>query len=335
MFSPHYSEMDGNEFHIYKKIQFTSNKSIYLSMDEIPKLTGKGELVDCYRKPFAKLIPFSVEYEGGYGTLIKGERIDCSGMKQTIIIKEPKGILHLGSEALIQWYARKALGVYGLETAIPKVFDIFSKQDMVCFTMEFISGCFPYEYLEKSLSPDITFLQIIAQVAILCWILQKEILLDHRDLKANNIYIRKKPIKYEIQMENKIYHLSCGFQVVLLDFGFACLGSKKRMSKINIAENALSPFDPCPKFGRDMFHLLTSLWSIPSIRDKMTESTRKEIDSWLVYESIDYSKLVRKYNHTDWVYVLTGMPGFSYLALDSLSLLETIHKKFPDVLKTF
>lgn len=326
--------MDLEEFHIQKRISFDSMESMYLSSKELPFEKVNGDLIDIHRKKFAHLNHYSVAYEGGYGILTKGKRVDCSGNSVSIMIKEPKGSTPLSNEALIQHYARKTLEKYSLETAIPKVYDIFIKDDVVSFTMEFIQGCFPYEFIEKSLSPDIVFLQIISQVAILCFLLQKDIFLDHRDLKANNLFIRKKHIKYELNLGNKIYSLSCPFQVVFLDFGFACLGNKKGISKVNLAQKAMSSLDPCPKFGRDLFHLLTSLWSIPSLRGKMTSSLQKEVDSWLVYEGKDYTKLIEKYKRSDWVYVITGTVDFSYPFLDSISILQTIHEKFPDVLKS-
>lgn len=326
--------MDLEEFHIHKRISFDSMETMYVHPKELPFEKLNGDLVDVHRKKFANLLHHSIAYEGGYGILTKGKRIDSSGNSLCVMIKEPKGNIALSSEALIQHLARKTLEQYGLESAIPKVYDIFVKEDVVSFTMEFIQGCFPYEFIEKSLSPDIVFLQIIAQVAILCYILQKEILLDHRDLKANNLYIRKRNIKYEINLGHKIYSLTCPFQIIFLDFGFACLGNKKGISKINLAQKAMPTLDPCPKFGRDLFHLLTSLWSIPSLREKMTTVLQDEIDSWLVFEGKDYKKLIEKYKRSDWAYVITGTVDFSYPSLDSKSILQTIHSKFPDVLKS-
>jgi serine/threonine protein kinase len=327
--------MNLEEFHIQKIISFDSMKTIQLDRKELPFEKVNGDLVDVHRKKFATITPHSVAYEGGYGVLTKAKRIDSSGNTHSIMIKEPKGSTPLTSEALIQHLARKTLEKYGLESAIPKVYDIFTKDEVVSFTMEFVHGCFPYEFIQKSLSPDIVFLQIIAQVAILCFLLQKDIFLDHRDLKANNLYIRKKNIKYELNLGTQNFSLNCPFQVVLLDFGFACLGDTKGISKLNLAQTAMPSLDPCPKFGRDLFHLLTSLWSIPSLREKMTEPLQKEVDSWLVYDGSDYRKLIQKYNRSDWAYIFTGLPTFTYPILDSKSILQRIHSKFPDVLKSF
>lgn len=326
--------MNLEEFHIQKTIVFDSIKSIHLHNKEIPFEKVNGDLVDSSKKKFANLKYGSVAYEGGYGILTRAKRTDCSGISMNIMIKEPKIDTSLSNEALVQHLARKTLEKYGLESAIPKVYDIFVKDEVISFTMDFIEGCFPYEFIEKSFSPDIIFLQIIAQVAILCFLLQKDIMLDHRDLKENNLFIRKKHIKYELNLGHQTFSLNCPFQVVLLDFGFACLGNENGITKINLAQKAMPSLDPCPKGGRDLFHLLTSLWSIPSLREKMTQTLQKEVDSWLVYDGSDYTKLIQKYRLSDWAYVFTGLPTFSYPLLDSKSILQKIHSKFPDVLKS-
>lgn len=326
--------MNLEDFHIYKTIVFDSLSTIKLNQKELPFEKMNGDLVDIHRKKFATLTSHSIAYEGGYGILTRGKRTDCSGVSLKIMIKEPKTDTSLSNEALIQHLARKTLEKYGLESAIPRVYDIFVKDEVISFTMEFIEGCFPYEFIEKSLSPDIVFLQILAQVAILCFLLQKDIFLDHRDLKANNLYIRKRNIKYELNLGHQIFSLYCPFQVVFLDFGFACLGDENGISKINLAQKAMPDLDPCPKGGRDLFHLITSLWSIPSLRNKMTQNLQKEVDSWLVYDGSDYTKLIQKYKRSDWAYVFTGLPDFAYPSLDSKSILQKIHTKFPDVLKS-
>ncbi len=323
-----------NELHIYKEIFFKSTEEIELRVSEVPVEIGDGTLVDARRKKIAHIFFHKKEYEGGYGILTKGIRTDISGQKTCIMIKEPTQSDSLGSEALIQWYARKTLHTYGLETSIPKVYDIFYKNDAICFSMEFIDGCFPYQFIHEALSPDIVFLQILAQVAILCYLLQKDIFLDHRDLKANNIFIRKKISKYEISTETETFRFQCPFQVVLLDFGFACLGNEKRISKINIAQRALPDIDGCPKIGRDLFHFISSLWSIPTIREKMTSTLQKEVQSWLTYNGKDYSIAVQRYKKTDLAFAVTGAQDFRKTALDSISILRTIHEKFPSVLKT-
>ncbi len=324
-----------NELHIYKDVYFENTKNLELTFKEVPVDRGNGDLVDIHRKKFAHIKYFDKAYEGGYGILTKGKREDLSGNIHSIMIKEPQQADSLAGEALIQWYARKTLQKYGLEHAIPKVYDIFSKSGCISFAMEFIQGCFPYQYIEDALSPDIVFLQMLSQVAIVCYILQKDILLDHRDLKANNVFIRKKNIKYEVELENHIYRLQCPFEVVFLDFGFACLGNTDKISKINLAGRTMPWNDPCPKIGRDLFHFICSLWSIPTIRNKMTSPLKKEVQEWLFYDGQYYSEWMEKYEQPNLSFAITAEKEFQKTSLDSVSLLKKIHEKFPDVLKKF
>ena len=272
---------------------------------------------------YAQIKYENILFEGGYGILQKCQRIDTSGSSIDIIVKKSKHDNSLGSEAILQFIARKTLEAYGLEHSIPQVYDIFKKIS-VRFSMEYIKGDFPYTYLAKVDNPDTFFFQLLAQVCVLLYYLETDIFLDHRDLKANNLYIREKPVQYTVDLSGVSYTIKAPFQVVILDFGFACIGNSFGVTKINIAPDIFPVSDPCPKTGRDLFHLITSFWSIPSIRERMSEDTQAEVDSWLVKDTKDFSKLTRKLKNTEWVYILTGDPSFKYPMLSPLSILNRI-----------
>jgi serine/threonine protein kinase len=161
-------------------------------------------------------------------------------------------------------------------------------------------------------------------VSVLLLILEKEMNLDHRDLKANNLFIREEPIDYTLDISGVSFHIQAPFRVFILDFGFACIGNGHGISQVNIAPGIFSSTDPCPKEGRDIFHLLTSFWSIPTIREKMSASTQAEVDDWLTKDNKNFSRLARKFKQTEWVYVVTSNPEFSYPKLSPMSILKRI-----------
>jgi hypothetical protein len=66
----------------------------------------------------------------------------------------------------------------------------------------------------------------------------------------------------------------------------------------------------------------------------MTSNLQKEVQSWLTYNGKDYSIAVQRYKKTDLAFAVTGAQDFRKTALDSISILRTIHEKFPSVLKT-
>jgi serine/threonine protein kinase len=309
-----------SHFNIHSSISLEADALFFLNKSILPK-EKLGVLVDVSGNTICKLEYGGILFEGGYGILHKCKRKDVHA-----IVKKPKGDIYLGGEALVQWLAHSTLKKKGIEGAIPEIFDIFVSGDHICFSMEYISGQFPYHLLAEVANPEKVFLQILAQACILIYHLEKELSLDHRDLKANNLYIRHQPIEYRIEAPGgKRFCVAAPFQVVILDFGFACIG-EDGMTKINLAKKILSDRDPCPKEGRDLFHLLTSFWSIPSIRDKMNQGFREQIDKMLATPKKNYSKITQKFKETDWVYLLTSDPAFTFPTLSPLYLLEQISK---------
>ena len=294
--------------------------NLHIPLDKIPREDADGYLS---QEKYAKLTYEDILFEGGYGILQVCKRTDLSGTILDTLVKKPKNKTYLAKEAILQWIARKTLEPYGLERSIPQVYDIYSKSS-IRFCMERIRGDFPYIYLAKVSNPDVFFFQLLLQVSVLLFFLEKDIYLDHRDLKANNLYIREEPVEYSLIIEGVSYTVSAPFRVVILDFGFACVGDESGLTKTNIAPDIFSNSDPCPKEGRDLFHLLTSFWSIPSIRERMSASTKAEVDSWLVNDTKDFSKLARKLTQSHWVYVVTGDVDFKYPKLSPLVILKRL-----------
>lgn len=309
-----------SSLYIYDSVSLSN---INISIDKFPKEDLAGNLV--LNKVKIATIKYGKKmFEGGYGNIYLCKRIQNEKSK-SIMVKKGKSVdANLSSEAILQWIARKSLEPYGLETAIPEVFDIFLSGVNVAFSMELIDGDFPYIYIAKTPNPDMFFLQVLAQVSIILYFLENDIFLDHRDLKANNLYIRNIPVVYKVKIDGIQYTLTSPFQVLLLDFGFACIGDESGITKINIADGTFPMSDPCPKEGRDLFHLITSFWSIPSIRDSMKPETQIEIDGWLHKGTKDFSKLTRKLNQTDWVYLVTSDPKFAYPKLKPASILQRL-----------
>jgi serine/threonine protein kinase len=307
--------------HINESISLSN---LEISLDLFPKEDINGCLFDAEKKHYATLNYENIMFEGGYGILQLCKRTDVSGYIEQVIVKKPKQTINLGPEAITQWLARTILKNYGLEKSIPEVHDIFASSSQLSFSMEFIHGDFPYVYLAKVKNPDLFFFQILAQVSVLLLILEKEMNLDHRDLKANNLFIREEPIDYTLDISGVSIHIQAPFRVFILDFGFACIGNGHGISQVNIAPGIFSSTDPCPKEGRDIFHLLTSFWSIPTIREKMSASTQAEVDDWLTKDNKNFSRLARKFKQTEWVYVVTSNPEFSYPKLSPMSILKRI-----------
>ena len=101
--------------------------------------------------------------------------------------------------------------------------------------MDEIKGEFLHTFLKKSTQPEKDFIHCFIQICVALYILQKEINLDHRDLRYANIYIVETPIHFPLKIiNNEPLLYSCNFHICILDFGFACLGHKPTL--INAAE---------------------------------------------------------------------------------------------------
>jgi serine/threonine protein kinase len=327
--------MNLNSLHIYTSLSFENDTSLQLPLTLFPQEHLSGHLKDSSGVTFAFLTYTNLHFEGGYGLLHRVNRKDIrTELMRSAIVKVPKQGTYLGGEALVQWLAWNTLKRYGMESATPEVYDIFVRgRKEVCFCMEYIKGHFPYSLLAVTPNPDLVFFQILAQLCILLGILERDICLDHRDLKANNIYIRERPCQYSVDLSGSRWSISCPFQVVLLDYGFACLGNDKKRSRINLSPENFPNSDPCPKQGRDLFNLVTSFWSIPSIRQRMSAANQKEIDTWLHQQKKDYSRLAKTTDEQRIFTVITGEDSFRYPFLEPATLLLRIHQKYPDVVQ--
>jgi len=315
MFSLHH-------LHIYSTVSFSHNLDI--NTDVFPKEDIMGHLHDSNTRHLCNFTYGPVLFEGGHGILQRCTRTDSSGVQIECLVKKPKKSVYLGSEGILQWIARQTLKSYKLQTAIPRIYDIFTKTGETRFSMEFVRGDFPHAYLAKHPNPDQFFYQILAQISVILFFLEKDLYLDHRDLKANNLYIREEPVIYNVDISGTSYTIKAPFQVVILDFGFACIGDESGITRVNIGSSVYPFTDPCPKEGRDLFHLVTSFWSIPSVRDRLSLETRREVEDWLTKEARNFSRVAQRFPDPQWVYVLTSQPEFTYPKLNPSTLLKRL-----------
>jgi serine/threonine protein kinase len=278
-------------------------------------------------KERCKIIYGTVTNRGGYGNIYRCKRV--TSIIEDICVKVPHNTsFSLCSEGVLQWIASETLRSIGIKGAIPEMCDIFQYAGETRISMKYVKGVSSIEYILNSPTPEITFIQIIVQACCILAYLEEKIYLDHRDLKADNLWIRNRPVTYEIPINGKVWKLSAPFQVVVLDFGFGCLGSADGNSVISLSDGILPKLDPCPKEGRDIFQLFVSLWSFKSVRERMSPTFQAEIDTLLSYKNKPYTSLIKQGIDTRWVYLLVSNPAFKYPPLSPLSLLHAYSIKY-------
>jgi len=255
-------------------------------------------------------------------------RTDGSGSVLCCVKVPHNAAFSLCPEAIIQWITSDILIRAGIHGAVPPVYDIFQYAGETRFSMKFIKGVRSIEWILQSDNPEETLIQILAQVIFIMGYLEEQIHLDHRDLKGDNIWIHTVPIDYTLTIGGRPWRIRSPFQVVILDFGFSCLGASDGNAIVSLSDGILPEIDPCPKQGRDLFQLIASLWSIPEIRSKMGSSIQTDIEQLLSYKNKPYAALVKKSSQTHWIYLLVSDPHFQYSLLHPLSLLRAFSIKY-------
>ncbi len=263
------------------------------------------------------------------GTTTSGQ--DACSPSLALCVKMPKKPLQsLCAEALVQHICSRALIDAGVKGAIPVVYDIYCFADETRFSMDYIEGTNAIETVLNSPSPDTTWLQILAQTALLLGYLEEQVHLDHRDLKADNLWIRPTPICYTLKVGGILWQISAPFQVVLLDFGFSCLGDEEGNATVSLSDGVLPLIDPCPKEGRDLFQLIASMWAVPQVRARIGPDVAADIELLLKNRAASYIDMVRNIKQTSWIYWAVSDKLFRHPPLHPVCLLERLaHEWYP------
>lgn len=259
---------------------------------------------------------------GSYGNITLARRNEMQ-----ILLKQPRmSEMNLLQEAVLQHLAYKTMEHVGAGWAVPKVYDVFRKGDQVWFSMERITGIRVSDWFERSKTPDLDTLHLLAQMSLILGTLELYLNLDHRDLKISNCILKAQTCKIHIPLFDTVWTLESPFTVVVLDFGFACLGSEALRGKpwVNLGDGVLPPMDPCPKEGRDLFHLLVSLFGVSSFRDRISKRLHDKLDGWLAVGKKSYGPMARRWSTENWSYLVSSQPTFAIPACCPHKILQEI-----------
>jgi serine/threonine protein kinase len=257
-----------------------------------------------------------------------------------LLVKKPISQKHAKQEAVIQWLVNKALSDHGLGEHSPKVMDIFSFHGSIWFSMEPIySAPLLDTYLrslptwsKKSKENGIALINILAQIALSCIVLEKSIGFNHRDLKPDNILVKLDSFKARsLKWNDYEINICPSHTAIIVDYGFSCLGPGK-VPWIQSGDGILPPFDSCPKVGRDIFMILVFLLWQKSVRDSLID---EHLDFFKVSLRLSTDRLAQMMNTnknpSDWIYMLITERGFQCPALDPLVWLKSCATTFPDI----
>lgn len=321
---------DGTELGLSKPFSFAD-----LGSADLPRLTFAHTILTKEGKTRASLRPTSRVGGGGHSILTEYIRTTDTGSSLVLLKKSKEDEISLRIEAFVQWLAQKTLSPLG--PRIPPVLDILELPDQsIGFTMlEFSDATLCSRFLAESTHLSTDILHVLAQSAILLQVLEDTLSLDHRDLKADNLLVLPTPssITYTCTKSGvkRKYTLSSPFTVAIVDFGFACLGDESFVTEVDAGEGTLPPLDPCPKDGRDLFHLIVSLYGIEAIRNGLSGPLKEAFTSWMELHGKPCKALAERWSHSEWIYLLTSHKDFKHPACTPRAILETIHSLEPSM----
>ena len=315
---------DGTELGLSKPFTFTDLQSVHL-----PRLTLENKIVLESGEVRCVLEPKNRSGRGGHGILTEYIRNGILVLLKTSHVDDQS----VRIEAFVQWLAHKIFTQLNLGIRIPKVLDIvLLPDDTEGFTMlEYTDAQLASRWILESTSFEKDFFHLVIQVAILLQILEDSLNLDHRDLKADNLLIINQPssLSYICSKNSKRYTVHSPFTVAIVDFGFACLGNEEKITEVDAGEGTLPALDPCPKDGRDLFHLLVSLYGIDEFRKRLTPRLLDAFSDWLTLQKKSCETLAKRWSHSEWIYLLTSRKEFQHPTCTPRAIIEKIFQYEP------
>jgi len=255
--------------------------------------------------------------EGTYGKIYKAHRMkvkrrtdglfDVIDAPHEVIVKRtvpPSGSTVLPeedltahtSEALLHILAWQAMQHTVTPWAIPRPFEVFGdagpasvgwRQMSLC--MSYVHGRTLYSFMQKfwdrskKEANSRIFLEIMAQTAFILHQLQNRLRLNHRDVKVNNILIRKSAESAPILLEMEGTVFATTHELTLIDFGFACVGCPPPSSPTTVfqAGSWFPMGELCCKAGRDLAQLIFCIHCYFPIDQYLTAPVATAVKAWM------------------------------------------------------
>lgn len=294
---------------------------------------------------------FELAMKGNYGTILLALR-ESSASEDTKYCFIKTSETHnktLLIEGILQTLAHSVLANAGFPKAVPKVLDICMHPTKgTVLVLERIHGSkMLAEYLSTHIqwgcpsdANDRLLMGILAQVASYMAILEKELGMNHRDLKGTNVLMivpSEKPVLTQTSLDAYKWDITSTAQTILIDFGFSCIGRPSGDTVISAGE-FLPETDFCPKEGRDLFLFLASLWNLESLRKSLTPKAKALFQEWLrdnnqgtCWSDWLTSAIGTESDSLLSMYLLTSSSGFASSTCSPINILKEIAKNYPEV----
>jgi len=196
------------------------------------------------------------------------------------------------SEGLLHVLAWQTMSATVTPWAIPQPYEVYGehgadgwKNMYIC--MSYVNGKTLYNYMQKHWSSTTkeensrSFIAIIAQLAFILHHLQQNLRMNHRDVKVNNVLIRRRSSPFVLELDE--VYLSTSYELTLIDFGFACVGCPPPQKPMTVfqAGSWFPMGELCCKEGRDMAQLLYCIHCYFSVDAYLTPAVAAAVRRWM------------------------------------------------------
>lgn len=251
--------------------------------------------------------------EGTYGKIYKAHRMVVKRRKDTLfdVIASPEEVIVKStepfdgaavlpledvtahtSEALLHVLAWRTMMQTATPWAIPRPYEVFGDKGpdgwkSMSFCMSYVNGRILHTFIQKYWNPmtktenSRSFLEILGQVAYILHHLQHTLRLNHRDVKINNIMIRRATQPFTLTLGSAA--LTTDYEITVIDFGFACVGfpPPKEPTTVFQAGSWFPMGDFCCKAGRDIAQLIYCIHCYFPVEEYLTPSIAAAVRQWM------------------------------------------------------
>jgi serine/threonine protein kinase len=203
------------------------------------------------------------------------------------------------SEGLLHVLAWKTLQSTATPWAVPRPYEVFGDHSdalpgwrSMSLCMSYVNGRTMYSFLRRywrlgaHAENGRILMEMLAQIAYILYNLQTELRLNHRDVKINNILVRRRKATEPpvlLNIDGGAHMLATQFELTLIDFGFACVGCPppRVPNTVFQAGSWFPPGELCCKLGRDIAQLLFCIHCYYPLEDYLAADLVALLRGWL------------------------------------------------------
>lgn len=275
------------------------------------------------------LSEFTPVLKDTFGTLYFAYRETPESQEYCFVKFSPGHAASIYREGLIQAAAAAVLHSYGFVHSIPRVLNIIHHPKLgLGLCLERIPGtAILSDFLQSNLNwkvacieNDLTILSILNQLSLYLLILQRELGLQHGDLKSTNILLVKPTELFSrtLSIDGTTFIYRASLEAILIDFGFSSVHAVQKPQDIS----------------RDIFFFLSTLWNLPEFRKSVTPKLVSAVTRWLHDGQKSWARWleVTTDENLKGMYLLSASEQFRNTRCQPLAILKDIQTLYPQLI---